>query len=150
MNTRIKLLIAIAASLACVGLAAARDELPWAFNGKRAEGYRIDLVSVTPEPGTPLVVGQAVDFKVTVRFENNVAPKGKILLVFQTEKGRAKPEGEPQVNMEVTDKSGTVTLADRVTIPKKAKELDLFIPLVPEGLTETNGEVTIRYPIKKR
>lgn len=150
MKDKIKLLIAAAVSLACIGFAAARDDLPWAFNGKRAEGYTIDLVSVSPEPGTPLVVGQTVDFKITVRYENKVAPKGNIILVFQTDKGRAKAEGEKQVSTEVTDRSGTVTLEDRITIPKKSKELDLFVPLVPEGLTETYGEVTIRYPIRKK
>jgi hypothetical protein len=150
MNGRIKLLLAAVASLFCIGLAVARDELPWVFNGQRAVGYTIDLVSVTPEPGTPLVVGQAVDFRVTVRYENKVAPKGNIILVFQTDRGSAKSEDEAQVSKAVTDQSGTVTLEDRVTIPKKAKELLLFVPLMPEGMSETNGEVTIRYPIKKK
>jgi hypothetical protein len=150
MNKNFAKILACAALLAGVGLAFARDELPWTFNGTRAEGYRIDLVSVTPEPGTPLVVGQPTDFKVTVRYENKVAPKATAILVFQPDKGAAKAQGEPQVKREVTEPAGTITLEDRVTMPKKAKELLLFIPLVPDGMTETNGEVVIRYPIRKK
>jgi hypothetical protein len=150
MNQGIKLLAAAAGALACIGLAVARDELPWAFNGKRAEGYSIDLVSVTPEPGTPLVVGQPTDFKVTVRYENKVTSKASVILVFQADKGQVKAEGEAQVQQAVTERSGTVTLEDRVTMPKKSKELLLFIPLVPEGMNETNGEVVIRYPIRRK
>jgi hypothetical protein len=36
-----------------------------------------------------------------------------------------------------------------VSIPVDARELRLFVPLVPEGLTNTKGEVTIRYPVRK-
>ena len=130
-------------------LSLASDELPWAFNSKRAEGYTIDLVSVTPEPGTPLIVGSQVEFKVTVKYVNAVKPKAEVILVFQTDKGQAKPEGEKQVTREVTEKSGELTLEDKITIPKKAKQLYLFVPLRPDGLEVTDGEVVIRYPIRK-
>lgn len=128
----------------------AKDKLPWAFNGARAEGYSIDLVSVEPAPGTPLISGTTVDFKITLTYAMSVAKKGKVLLVFQDDKDRsAKPEG-PMVSQSVTEPTGTVSLVDKITIPKGAKELRLFVPLAPEGLNETSGEVTIRYPIKKK
>jgi len=128
----------------------AKDTLPWAFNGTRAEGYSIDLVSVDPAPGTPLVAGSTVEFKITLTYTMSVAKKGTILLVFQDEKNRsAKPDG-PMVSQDVTEPTGTVSLVDKIAIPKRAKELRLFVPLSPEGLTETSGEVTIRYPIKKK
>lgn len=144
-----RLALAIAFGIAST-LSPAADEIPWTFNGERAEGYTIDLVSVTPEPGTPLVVGSVVDFKVTVRYVNSVAPKAKVVLVFQTDKGSAKAEGEKQVVQQVSEKSGELTLEDKVTIPKKAKQLLLFVPLMPENLDVTDGEVVIRYPIKKK
>ena len=40
--------------------------LPWAFNAPAARGYSISLVTVDPMPGTPLVAGTVLDFKVTV------------------------------------------------------------------------------------
>ena len=128
----------------------AKDPLPWAFNGTRAEGYSIDLVSVDPAPGTPLIVGSTVEFKITLSYTMTIAKKGKILLVFQDDKDKSAKPGGPIVSQAVTDSAGTVSLVDKVTIPKKAKELRLFVPLAPEGLNETNGEVTIRWPIKKK
>lgn len=95
---------AAAALLFAVQALAGDEDLPWAFNGDPAEGYSIDLASVDPAPGTPLIAGSSVEF----------------------------------------------TLTDTVTVPKRAKELRLFVPLVPDGLSETSGEVTIRYPIKKK
>lgn len=140
----------LAAALVLVAGIARADDMPWTFINGEGDGYSVKLVSVTPEPGTPVIVGTPVTFKVTVEYTNTVAPKANVILVFQTEKGRAKPEGEPQVKQEVTEKSGTVTLEDIVVIPKKAKELRLFIPVSPEGLKETDGEVVIRWPIKKK
>lgn len=125
-------------------------DLPWAFNGARAEGYSIDLVSVEPAPGTPLMAGSSVEFRITLNYSLSVSEKGAIMLVFQDEKDRsAKPDGTPVVQA-VSEREGSVTLTDTVTVPKRAKELRLFVPLVPDGLSETNGEVTIRYPIKKK
>ena len=102
-------LVASALLLFATQAPAGEDDLPRAFNAPRAEGYSIDLVSVEPAPGTPLVAGTSVEFRITVSY--------------------------PQ---------GSVTLTDTVTVPKRAKELRLFVPLVPKGLEETNGEVTIR------
>jgi hypothetical protein len=144
-----RLAVAIAFGIAST-FSLAADEMPWTFNAKRAEGYTIDLVSVSPEPGTPLVVGSVVDFKVTVRYVNSLSPKAKVVLVFQTEKGSAKAEGENQVVQEVSEKSGELTLEDKLTVPKKAKQLLLFVPLMPENLDQTDGEIVIRYPIKKK
>ena len=71
--------------------------------------------------------------------------------MFQDEKDRsAKADDAEVVLASVSDPQGSVTLTDTLTVPKRAKELRLFVPLVPSGLEETNGEVTIRYPIKKK
>jgi hypothetical protein len=55
-----------------------------------------------------------------------------------------------QVSQEVSSADGMVSLEQTVTIPARAKELRLFIPLVPDGLIQTTGEVTLRYPIVKK
>lgn len=129
---------------------AGKDDLPWAFNGTPAQGYSIDLVSVDPAPGTPLIAGTSVEFRVTVNYAMSVSKTGAIVLVFQDERNRpAKPRGS-QVIEAVSEPEGSLTLTDIVVVPKRAKELRLFVPLVPDGLTETNGEVTIRYPIKTK
>lgn len=143
--------LAASVLLAITTLTLAGDEMPWAFNnGDPGEGYSIALESISPAPGTPLVVGQSVPFKVIVRYENKVAPVAQIFLVFQTKNGQVTGAGGAQVKREVTDKSGTVTLEDTLVIPKKAKELMLFIPVMPEGLKETTGEMVVRWPIKKK
>jgi len=61
----------------------------------------------------------------------------------------AKPKG-PQVTQKVDSPSGEATLTDRITVPTHAKEMRLFVPLVPDGIRNTTGEVTIRYPIKRK
>jgi len=60
----------------------------WAFNAPRAEGYAIDLVSAEPPPGTPLLRGASVPFKVTVKYALEVAPHGAVILVFQDESNK--------------------------------------------------------------
>ena len=125
------------------------EELPWAFNAPRAEGYTIDLAAVDPTPGMPLVRGATVTFKVTLSYELDIAPHGVIILVFQDEKNRIVTGDRPQTMSEVTEGKGSITLTETIVVPAKAKELRLFIPLVPDGITTTTGEVTLRYPIVK-
>ena len=135
----------------CVGsVACGADELPWAFKGKAADGYSIDLVSVSPAAGTPLTRGSRVEFHITVSYSMTIAKTGVIVLVFQDEKNRGAQGRAPQVMQPVSDASGTVTLTETITVPDDALELRLFVPLVPEGIKNTSGEVTIRYPVEKR
>ena len=77
----------------------------------------------------------------------SIAPHGLIILVFQDEKNGRVASEPAQVSQEVSGPGGTVVLRQTVTIPAHAKELRLFVPLVPDGLTNTSGEVTLRYPI---
>lgn len=143
-------ILAAAALLAWSSLpstGSAPDSLPWAFKAKEADGYSIDLVSVDPVPGTPLVAGSSVDFKIAVTYSMTVADHGVIVLVFQDEANRAVTPA--QVRAAVAGPSGATTLSDTVVVPRHAKELRLFIPLVPAGLEETSGEITLRYPIKQ-
>jgi len=124
--------------------------LPWAFKGKAADGYSIDLVTVEPAPGSPLVAASKVEFRITVSYTMTIAKSGAIILVFQDDKNRSAQGGGSQVTQAVSDPSGTVSLTESITVPSNAKELRLFVPLVPSGLTTTSGEVTIRYPITKK
>jgi hypothetical protein len=134
--------------MAHVALAAEPDR-PWVFNAPRAEGYTIDLTSIEPSPGAPLTRGETVTFKATVSYDLQIAPKGTVILVFQDEKNNSLTGDLPQVMQEVEKGNGTVTLEQSFVIPRRGKEIRLFVPLMPDGIETTTGEVTIRWPIVK-
>jgi len=123
---------------------------PWTFNAPRAEGYSIDLASVSPEPGTLLRAGSRVKFTVNLTYSLSLARSGTVVLVFQDAQNRSAKAGEPQVSKTVQGPRGSLTLEDTLVIPQEADELTLFIPLVPEGIARTSGEVIIRYPIARQ
>jgi hypothetical protein len=139
--------------LSCVTAGApalAQQEAPWVFNAPAAEGYSITLSSIDPAPGTPLVRGAEVVVTASITYQMSVADQGVVVFVCQDEKNRPVTELGKQLIEKVTAPSETVTLTQRLTVPKKAKEIRVFIPLVPAGLTETTGEITVRYPVVKR
>lgn len=141
------LLLAVLASVVSSCASVDSPNLPWAFNAPRADGYAIDLLDVRPAPGTPLTAGDSVEFLAKVKYSLSIANRGTIVLVFEDEKDAQEA---PQVTKRVDSPRGAVTLRDRIIVPTHAKELRLFIPLMPDGLLRTTGEVTIRYPIKQR
>jgi hypothetical protein len=126
---------------------ASERDLPWAFKTQSADGYSIDPVSVEPMPGTPLSAGSSIEFKVTVTHAMSVAEDGMILLIFQDEKNRSLTAGVAPVSKEVRAGNGNASLSATVNIPKKIREVRLFVPLSPTGLEETTGELTFRYPV---
>lgn len=143
------LLLAILLSAVSSCVAVNRPGLPWEFDAPRAEGYAIDLVDVRPAPGTPLVAGDSVDFVAQVKYSLSIAGHGAIVLVFENENDHSLKPKAPLVNQRVDSPGGEVNLRERITVPTDTKELRLFIPLVPDGLVHTTGEVTIRYPIRR-
>jgi hypothetical protein len=146
-----KLLILLTVALgACSVTPSAPDSgaLPWTFNAPPGNGYSVTLVSADPRPGTPLVAGALLNFKATVSYTMSASKSGNILLVFQDE-NNAGIGRDHQAHFEVTQSAGVAALANTVTVPVGAKELRVFIPIVPEGMKSTTGEVTIRYPIVK-
>ena len=119
------------------------------FNARRGEGYLIDLVSVDPAPGTPLASGSKVTFQVKVRYTLSIATGGAIALIFQDEVDGNARDNTPPVKQRVDAGSGTRTLVDTVFIPS-VSEFRLFVPLFPDGMEETTGEIVIRYPIVRK
>jgi hypothetical protein len=126
------------------------QSLPWAFNAPAADGYSIKLISAEPTPGTRLVRGAKVLFKVSVSYSMSIASRGKIVLVFQDEKNGLVKSDTSQVTQEVAGTDGAASLEQTITVPARAHELRLFIPLVPDGIANTSGEVTLRYPVVKQ
>lgn len=101
----LRAVIAGAVLLFATPLLAGEDDLPWALNGTPAEGYSINLVSVDPAPGTQLLAGTSVEFKITVSYSMSVSKTGAIVLVFQDEKDRcAKPDGAEVVRAAVSER----------------------------------------------
>jgi hypothetical protein len=136
--------------LAASATALAGDEMPWTFNGTRVAGYSIDLLSVDPAPGTPLVRGSSVEIKVTAKFAMTIAPAGKVLLVLQDDKNKHVEATRTPESAPVSGPAGTVTLSATIPVVPKSKEIRIFVPLVPNGLQSTDGEIVIRYPIVKK
>lgn len=135
--------------LSCSGAAvgiAAEDALPWAFVNGSAKGYSIQLVSAIPSPGSKLAVGQNVEFKITVSYALSIADKGAIVLVIQDENNKNLQPDEPQQSRSVDRGKGKVTLTQSFTVPSGGHEVRLFMPLVPQGLEHTDGELVLRYP----
>jgi hypothetical protein len=134
--------------IAFASLANAADEpLPWFFVNGSAKGYSIALVSASPAPGTIVGVGQTVQFKITVSYQLSVADKGSILLVVQDETNKNLLGDRKQQSQSVDRGKGSVTLTDSFVVLAGSSEVRLFIPLVPEGMTNTDGELVVRYPV---
>jgi hypothetical protein len=136
-------LLSVAAS---IGLAA-EGALPWSFVNGSAKGYSIQLVSASPVPGTKMAVGQTVEFKVTVSYQLSIADKGSIVLVVQDENNKNLLAGKPQQSQSVVRGKGSITLTESFVVPAGSDEVRLFIPLVPQGLEQTDGELVLRYPV---
>lgn len=149
MNLKLCMQFLPAGLLAAHVALATEPELPWVFNAPRAEGYTIDLAAIEPKPGTPLTRGETIIFKATVSYDLEIAQKGIVILVIQDEKNKALTGDRPQAMQEVTRGKGTITLEDSIIVPRGSKEVRLFIPLVPDGVKTTTGEVTVRWPIVK-
>ena len=147
---KLKVLFPLVATLGACSVTPRAPEAgapPWTFNAPAASGYSIALVTADPRPGTPLVAGTVVDFKVTVSYTLSISTHGRIALVFQDEKDGSVKSNDPRAYFEVNDSANVASLANRVTVPSSAKELRVFVPITPEGVKRTTGEVTIRYPI---
>jgi hypothetical protein len=127
----------------------ASEKTPWVFNAPKAEGYSIKLTASDPLPGTPLVAGEEVQIKVSGSYSMSIAKSGFIVLVPQDEKNNQVGSGETQISQAVNSPKGTFELSQTIKVPKGAKEIRLFVPLVPKGLTDTTGEITILYPVVK-
>lgn len=120
-------------------------QLPWSYQGPPGAGYSISLLTVTPTPGTPLVRNVPTTFKVSVAYKLTIANKGLVVLVFQDE--HDGHVGGSSARSEVTGPEGTVALEETLQVPQRSKELRLFVPIMPEGVERTTGELTFRYPI---
>jgi hypothetical protein len=145
MGFRVLFVVFLAVFAASVSVADAA--LPWSFVNGSAKGYSIQLVSASPVPGTKVAVGQTVEFRITVSYQLSIAAKGSIVLVVQDENNKNLLQGKPQQSQLVDRGKGKITLTESFTVPPQANEVRLFVPLVPQGLEDTDGELVLRYPV---
>jgi hypothetical protein len=126
---------------------AAAAPLPWSFVNGAGKGYSIKLISAAPEPGAGVRVGQSVEFKVDLSYQLDVADEASVVLVFQDDTDKSLKPGATQQHVDVHKGNGTVTLRDSLIVPEGVKEIRLFIPIVPKGMSNTSGELILRYPV---
>jgi hypothetical protein len=145
METRVSFALALLAfgSLA----SAAEAPMPWAFVNGSAKGYSIKLESASPAPGTPVTVGQTVEFKITASYKLSIADNGAILMIVQDETDKDLLADKKRLSQSVDRGKGTATLTESLVVPAGSNEVRLFIPLVPSGISRTSGELVIRYPV---
>jgi len=127
--------------------AAAAAALPWSFVNGSAKGYSIQLLSADPAPGTAVEIGQTVEFKVTVSYELAIADKGVVVFVVQDENDKSLSPGNRQQSQSVARGNGTLSIKESFVVPSGVEEIRLFVPLVPNGLQHTDGELVLRYPV---
>jgi hypothetical protein len=123
------------------------DSMPLSFVNGFGRGYSIKLESVSPAPGTPVSVGQTVDVKVKVSYDLSVADMGVIFLVVEDETDKSLLGDRRLPSQPAPKGHGTLTLIDSFVVPAGSHELRLYVPLVPQGMTHTSGELELRYPI---
>jgi hypothetical protein len=133
--------------LTAISAMGASAPLPWSFTNGTGKGYAIKLESAVPEPGTTLHVGQSVDFKVNLSYQLSAADEGTVVLVFQDETNRRIKPGATQQHYLVKRGEGPVTLEETLTAPEGAREVRLFIPIMPKDVKHTSGELVLRYPV---
>ena len=113
-----------------------------------APGYGLRAVSISPKPETTFSVGQQVTFSVTVEYHLELADSGMVLLIPQDQSGGSLVVGRGQVTRSVERGSGQVTLSDSVTVPPGARNVQLFILLVPAGHTQASGQLFVKFPVR--
>jgi hypothetical protein len=143
----IRVLFALALLALCSLAGAAEAPMPWAFVNGSAKGYSIKLESASPPPGTPVTVGQTVEFKIAVSYQLSIADKGSILMIVQDESDKNLWAEKKPPSQAVNRGKDTVTLIESFVVPAGGNEVRLFIPLVPSGISHTSGELVLRYPV---
>ena len=133
---------------AAIGLVVACGPTPGVKNVGSAAGYSVSYVDASPRPATELLVGQTVPLAVTVKYALERSGSGQILLLFEDEANRPLWPHRRVVSESVTKGTGRATLADQITVPDGIRELHVYIPLVPAGLRDTEGELKLVYPVR--
>ena len=94
----------------------------------------------------PSSKGARVRFSVTVRYVLQAAEKGDLALVFRDQRGDPILR-EYGITSEIKRGTGDATLSQEVTIPKGVWDMWLWIPVIPDGVSNPTGILQVRYPV---
>jgi len=110
-------------------------------------GYSIDYVDASPSPGSPVVQGDVVNFRVKVRYSLMCADRGRIQLQFTDQNGNPFAEISAVARDITRAGSAVAEISQEVTIPVEKWDLVLCAFVVPEGEAHPLGGMRIRYPV---
>jgi uncharacterized protein (TIGR03067 family) len=104
---------------------------------------RVIIVSILPDPSTPLAAGSTVTFKATVMYSLASASSGQVGIVIQDQASQNLSLTSPQPTADVLRGKGTITLTDSAAVPATGVSAVLvFFPL-----TATDGSNSLAAPI---
>jgi hypothetical protein len=106
----------------------------------------ISIESIAPASSTILRRGTQVTITVTARYTLSSASEGRISLVIQDQSNQ-NIAPLPQPMALVPRGQGTVTLNNTLTIPAGATSVRVFVPLSPQGATQTSTVATATYTV---
>lgn len=110
-------------------------------------GYAVEYLEAIPSPGTPVVQGSVVKFRVKVRYLLATTERGRLQIQFADQNGQPLLEGnEAAIEIGRTGWT-TAELSKEVTIPAERWDLVLHVYVIPEGESRPTGELRIRYPV---
>lgn len=90
------------------------------------------IVSISPDPGTPLTAGSSVTFKGTVAYGLASVSSAVVVIVIEDQAFNNLSSTRPQPAVTVSRGTGTVTLSDSAVIPTTGVSTVLvFFPLAP-------------------
>jgi len=106
----------------------------------------VAIESIVPAANTVLRRGTQVTITVTVRYSLGSTSEGRLSLVLQDQNNQIigpLPQPEARVPRGV----GSVTLNNTLTVPATATSVRVFVPLVPQGATNTSVVATATYTV---
>jgi len=107
----------------------------------------VKLVGVAPDPAVKLHPGQQVIFRVKLVSTLVSAETGHISLVIQDNSGRNLKHGGPQSRMGVGRGTENLELHDEGVVSLDARWVDVFVPLFPEGASNSTAAEAVRFAV---
>jgi hypothetical protein len=121
--------------------------------GSGSAGYSVDYGDATPTPGTSLVQGEAVSFRVRVRYSLRSAKQGRLVLFFEDGSGDAiLSPGTTEatgtaIDIQQTGGRKEATLSHEIAVPTNIVDLVAVVGVYPEGTTTTSGALLLKYRV---
>jgi hypothetical protein len=107
------------------------------------------LESFEPASGTVLAPGSRVTFRGRVRYALASASTGRVSIIIQDQLDTNISPTSPQPSVTVTLGTGTVELADTITVPASGvTSVRVFYPLFPTGASRSSVVQSVVYSVR--